>query len=60
MWSRIYLIAGSLLLGSYGVAAVTGWEIDSFGRETPTQAAARHASGGHRSHGYFWFFRGGK
>jgi len=60
MWSRIYLIAGSLLMGSYGVAAVSGWEIDSLSRETAAQAASRHASGGHRSHSYFWFFRGGK
>lgn len=60
MWSRIYLVAGSLLLSGYAVSAISGWEIDSFGRETPAQAAARHASGGHRSHSYFWFFRGGK
>ncbi len=59
MWTRIYAVVGGLLLLGYGVAAVAGWEVGSLGSETAAQAAARHASGGHRAHA-FWFFRGGK
>jgi hypothetical protein len=61
MWTRIYAVLGSLVLLGYGFAAMTGREIGTLGSETPQQAAARHAAGGHRSHGYgFFFFRGGK
>ena len=61
MWSRIYTVIGGLALFGYGVATLAGWEIGTLGAETPAQAAARHASGGHRTHtSAFWFFRGGK
>jgi hypothetical protein len=59
MWSRIYAVVGSMVLLGYGAAAWTGWEFGTLGRETPQQAAARHAAGGHRASS-FWFFRGGK
>ncbi|MFL5339496.1 MAG: hypothetical protein ACJ8F7_04945 [Gemmataceae bacterium] len=59
MLTRIYAVFGGLVLLLYGVAAVTGYEIGTLGQETPTQAAARHAAGGHRAH-TFWLFRGGK
>ena len=59
MWSRIYAIIGGLVLGTYGMAAWSGWEVGTLGQETAQQAAARHSSGGHRSHS-FWIFRGGK
>jgi hypothetical protein len=59
MWTRIYAVVGSLVLLGYGTAAWMGWEFGTMDRETPSQAAARHASGGHRSHSV-WIFRGGK
>ena len=59
MLSRIYAVIGSTVLVLYGAAAWSGWEVGTMGRETPAQAQTRHASGGHRSHTY-WFFRGGK
>ena len=59
MLTRIYAVIGPVVLILYAVAASSGWEIGTLGRETPAQAQSRHASGGHRSH-TFWFFRGGK
>ncbi len=63
MWARIYSIIGGVALFGYGMTTLTGHELFTISSETPAQAAAaRHASGGHRSHSgsFFWFFRGGK
>ena len=59
MLTRIYLVVGPIVLLLYAMAAYSGWEVGTLDREDPKQAQARHISGGHRSHTY-WFFRGGK
>jgi hypothetical protein len=59
MFQKLYLLLGTAVLGVYGTAAFMGWETGGYGRETSQQAAARHASGGHR---LFWIssYRAGK
>jgi hypothetical protein len=59
MLNKVYVVLGTALLGLYTTASLMGWEIGSPSRETPQQAAARHASGGSR---FFWIssYRGGK
>lgn len=59
MLTWIYAAVGPAVLIGYAVTAWSGWEVGTLGRETPAQAQSRYASGGHRSHTY-WFFRGGK
>jgi hypothetical protein len=59
--SKAYLVLGIAILSLYSVGEFMGWEYTGPGRETPQAAHARHASGGSRSH--FWYFggyRGGK
>jgi hypothetical protein len=59
MLSKLYLALGAGLLGLYTTASFMGWEVGTPSRETPQQAAARQASGGHR---FLWIssYRGGK
>jgi hypothetical protein len=59
VFARTYLLLGTALLGLYGTASFMGWELGGYGRETPQQSTARHASGGHRS-GWIFGYRGGK
>jgi hypothetical protein len=59
MMTKLYALLGTGILGFYTTAGVMGWEQGGYGKETPEQAKARHASGGHRT-GYYSIFRGGK
>jgi hypothetical protein len=56
MFNKLYLLFGAACLSFYGAAGVMGWEFGGYGRESPQQAQARHASGGTRSvwiHSYY-------
>jgi hypothetical protein len=60
MFTRIYAIFGSLLLGGYLVATLSGWDITSPERER-LPPSVRQSPGGYRSF-HFWHsgFHGGK
>jgi len=62
MLKPIYTAIGSGFLGLYLLGTFLGWEVGGYSRENASQAAARQAAGGHRSHSSFWAFgfRGGK
>ena len=60
MLVKIYLIGGILLLGLYGLVALTGKEFGDSQRQI-IPAGARQSPGGYRSF-HFWHtgYRGGK